>query len=75
MIRELAEGGMTVFLTTQYMDEAEQLADRISILHSGRIVAEGSAAEIKALAEGEHTSLEDAFLAILEEHDERGAEA
>src|SRR6266702_3143223 len=40
-VRELAEGGTTVLLTTQYLDEAEQLADRIAILHQGRIVVNG----------------------------------
>jgi ABC-2 type transport system ATP-binding protein len=48
-IRELAEGGTTVFLTTQYLEEADHLADQIAILHSGRIVAAGSPAELKKL--------------------------
>jgi ABC-2 type transport system ATP-binding protein len=49
MIRELAKGGTTVFLTTQYLDEAEELADRIAILHEGRIVADATLAELKKL--------------------------
>jgi ABC-2 type transport system ATP-binding protein len=51
-IRELAEGGTTVFLTTQYLDEADQLADDIAVLHQGRIVASGTADELKKLAPG-----------------------
>ena len=46
-IRALAETGTTIFLTTQYLEEADQLADRIAILDGGRIVAEGSAADLK----------------------------
>ena len=51
-IRELAAGGTTVFLTTQYLDEADELADDIAVLHQGRIVASGTAAELKKLAPG-----------------------
>jgi ABC-2 type transport system ATP-binding protein len=51
-IRELAEGGTTVFLTTQYLDEADELADDIAILHQGRIVASGTAGELKKLVPG-----------------------
>ena len=51
-IRELAEGGTTVFLTTQYLDEADELADDIAILHQGRIVASGTAGELKQLVPG-----------------------
>jgi ABC-2 type transport system ATP-binding protein len=49
MIRELANGGTTVLLTTQYLDEAEELADRIAILHEGRIVALATLSELKKL--------------------------
>jgi len=49
MVRELATGGTTVFLTTQYLDEAEKLADRIAILHGGRIIADGTLSELKKL--------------------------
>ena len=51
-IRELAGGGTTVFLTTQYLEEADELADDIAILHQGRIVAAGTAAELKKLVPG-----------------------
>ena len=45
--RELASGGATVLLTTQYLEEAEQLADRIAILHEGRIIVNGELDELK----------------------------
>jgi ABC-2 type transport system ATP-binding protein len=47
VIRSLAGSGVTVFLTTQYLEEADQLADRIAVLHAGRVVAEGSAVALK----------------------------
>jgi ABC-2 type transport system ATP-binding protein len=71
-IKELAGRGTTVLLTTQYLDEAEQLADRIAILHGGRIIANGTLNELKQLlppARGEYVekqpTLEDVFLAIV----------
>ncbi len=71
-VKELADHGTTVFLTTQYLDEAEQLADRIAILHEGRIIANGTLADLKKLfppARVEYIekqpSLEDIFLAII----------
>ncbi|MFE2125994.1 ATP-binding cassette domain-containing protein [Streptomyces amritsarensis] len=57
IIRELVTGGVTVFLTTQYLEEADQLADRIAVLHDGRIAAEGSAGELKRLVPGGHVRL------------------
>jgi len=70
-VKELAGKGTTVLLTTQYLDEAEQLADRIAILHHGRIIANGTLAELKQLfppAKVEYVekqpTLEDIFLAI-----------
>jgi ABC-2 type transport system ATP-binding protein len=57
IIRELVAEGVTVFLTTQYLEEADQLADRIAVLDRGRIVAEGTAAELKRLVPGGHVSL------------------
>jgi ABC-2 type transport system ATP-binding protein len=71
-VRELAGQGTTVLLTTQYLDEAEQLADRIAILHQGRIIANGTLAELKQLfppATVEYVekqpTLEEIFLAII----------
>ena len=73
-VRGLAAGGTTVLLTTQYLDEAETLADRIAILHRGTIIQNGTLAELKALlppAKLEYVekqpSLEDVFLALVEE--------
>ncbi len=73
-VKDLARGGTTVLLTTQYLDEAEQLADRIAILHEGRILVDGTLAELKALipaAKVEYVekqpTLEDVFLALVGE--------
>lgn len=49
IIKDFSHSGVTVFLTTQYLDEADQLADQIAILNEGKIVAEGTAAELKKL--------------------------
>lgn len=57
IIRELVSDGVTVFLTTQYLDEADELADRIAVLNDGRIAAEGSADELKRLIPGGHVRL------------------
>ncbi|MBC8092468.1 MAG: ATP-binding cassette domain-containing protein [Pseudonocardia sp.] len=57
IIRGLVAGGVTIFLTTQYLEEADQLADRIALLDGGRIVAEGSADELKRLIPGGHVTL------------------
>ena len=71
-VKELAKGGTTVLLTTQYLEEAEQLAGRIAILHQGRIIVDGTLAELKQLlppAKVEYVekqpSLEDVFLALV----------
>ncbi len=71
-VKGLAGQGTTVLLTTQYLDEAEQLADRIAILHEGRIIANGTLAELKQLlppAEIEYVekqpTLEEIFLAVI----------
>jgi ABC-2 type transport system ATP-binding protein len=71
-VKELAGQGTTVLLTTQYLDEAEQLADRIAILHQGRIIVNGTLTELKQLlppAKVEYIekqpTLEDVFLAIV----------
>ncbi|XUL92949.1 ATP-binding cassette domain-containing protein [Streptomyces galilaeus] len=57
IIRTLVADGVTVFLTTQYLDEADELADRIAVLNDGRIAAEGSAEELKRLVPGGHVRL------------------
>ncbi|MFJ8863816.1 ATP-binding cassette domain-containing protein [Streptomyces sp. NPDC102451] len=58
IIRALvADEGVTIFLTTQYLEEADQLADRIGVLHEGRLVAEGTSDELKAMIHGGHISL------------------
>jgi ABC-2 type transport system ATP-binding protein len=71
-VKDLAESGTTVLLTTQYLDEAEQLADRIAILHGGRIIVNGTLAELKALIPAatveyveKQPTLEDVFLALV----------
>jgi len=71
-VKELAENGTTVLLTTQHLDEAEQLADRIAILHGGRIIVDGTLTELKRLlppAKVEYVekqpTLEEVFLAIV----------
>src|SRR4029077_3012896 len=78
-VEELAKNGTTVLLTTQYLDEAEQLADRIAILHQGRIIVSGTLAELKQLlppAQVEYIekqpSLEDVFFAVVGHADEDG---
>ncbi|MFB6857405.1 ATP-binding cassette domain-containing protein [Streptomyces sp. NPDC056341] len=76
IIRELVCDGVTVFLTTQYLDEADELADRIAVLNDGRIAAEGSAEELKRLIPGGHIRLrftdpdayQSAALALSEAH-------
>ncbi|MFF7829990.1 ATP-binding cassette domain-containing protein [Streptomyces rochei] len=57
IIRELVSDGVTVFLTTQYLEEADELADRIAVLHDGTIAAEGSADELKRTIPGGHIRL------------------
>ncbi|MER5706752.1 ATP-binding cassette domain-containing protein [Streptomyces sp. NPDC002122] len=57
IIRELVSDGVTVFLTTQYLEEADELADRIAVLNDGKIAAEGAAEELKRLIPGGHVRL------------------
>jgi ABC-2 type transport system ATP-binding protein len=57
IIRELVTTGVTVLLTTQYLEEADQLADRIAVLHDGRIAAQGTPEELKRLVPGGHVRL------------------
>ena len=77
-VKELANNGTTVFLTTQYLEEAEQLADRIAILHEGKIIANGTLEELKKLfppAKVEYVekqpTLEEIFLAIIGKKEEK----
>lgn len=78
IIKELAAGGTTVFLTTQYLEEAEQLADRIAILDKGKIIVSGTLAELKKLFPAatveyieKQPSLEEIFLAIVGANQEK----
>ena len=66
IIRDQVATGVTVFLTTQYLEEADELADRIAVLDAGRIVAEGTPAELKRLVPGGHIRLQFADAATLE---------
>lgn len=77
-VKELANNGTTVFLTTQYLEEAEQLADQIAILHEGRIIASGTVAELKKQFPPEKVeyvekqpTLEEIFLAIIGNKEEK----
>lgn len=77
IVKELAGNGTTVFLTTQYLEEAEQLADKIAILHKGKIIVSGTLAELKKLfppARVEYIekqpTLEEIFLAIVGQKEE-----
>jgi ABC-2 type transport system ATP-binding protein len=57
IVRELVAGGTTIFLTTQYLDEADQLAGQIAVLDQGRLVAQGTPAELKRQVPGTHVRL------------------
>lgn len=57
IVRELVADGVTIFLTTQYLEEADQLADRIAVLDQGRLVADGTPADLKQLVPGGHVRL------------------
>ncbi|HXB04532.1 MAG TPA: ATP-binding cassette domain-containing protein [Candidatus Angelobacter sp.] len=58
IIRDLAAGGVTIFLTTQYLEEADQLADRVAVLDKGKLVAEGTPEELKRRIPGGHIRLQ-----------------
>ena len=73
VIKGLADDGVTVLLTTQYLEEADRLADTVAVLHHGRIVAEGTPAELKSRADSD--SLDDVFLALTESGSDAGSEA
>ncbi len=65
IIRDLATGGVTIFLTTQYLDEADHLADRIAVLDGGKVVAEGTPDELKRRIPGGHVRLRFADAGVL----------
>lgn len=67
LIGDLAAGGVTIFLTTQYLDEADHLAHRIAVLDKGKLMAEGTPAELKRRISGGHVQLEFADAAALEQ--------
>jgi ABC-2 type transport system ATP-binding protein len=58
VIRALASDGVTVFLTTQYLEEADELADRIAVLDRGKLVAEGTPVQLKGLVAGGHVRVQ-----------------
>lgn len=66
MVTALVAEGVTIFLTTQYLEEADRLADRIAVLDGGRLVAQGTAAELKRLVPGGHITAQFTGLAALE---------
>lgn len=77
-IKELSEGGTTILLTTQYLEEAEQLADRIAILHGGKIITSGTLTELKEMFPPtkveyieKQPTLEEIFLAIIGKKEEK----
>lgn len=77
-IRQLSENGTTIFLTTQYLEEAEQLADHIAILHKGTIIANGTLAELKKMFPPKKVeyiekqpSLEEIFLSVIKARGEK----
>jgi len=74
-VTELAQQGMTVFLTTHYMEEADQLSDRVAIIDQGRIVALDTPESLKAeYGEDEKTTLEDVFVQLTGQYLGRGSE-
>jgi ABC-2 type transport system ATP-binding protein len=65
IVRELVDGGVTIFLTTHYLEEADQLADRVAVLDRGRVIVEGTPDELKRLVPGGHVRLQfDDLLAL-----------
>lgn len=68
IVKDLANNGTTILLTTQYLDEADQLADTVAVIHAGKIVAEGTPAELKRLSGA--STLDDVFMKLTRSEDE-----
>ena len=73
VVASLARSGITILLTTQYLEEADRLADRVAVLHGGRIVAEGSPAELKARVGEEVLEIRSADETVLAERPTDGS--
>jgi ABC-2 type transport system ATP-binding protein len=71
IVRELAAGGVTIFMTTQNLEEADHLADRIAVLDNGRLIADGTPADLKRMIPGGHVRLQFADADELEAADAR----
>jgi ABC-2 type transport system ATP-binding protein len=70
IIRDLVADGVTIFLTTQYLEEADALADRIGVLDHGRLIAEGTPTELKNGIGGDNVTLDDVFLTLTGDREE-----
>ena len=70
IIRDLVADGVTIFLTTQYLEEADALADRIGVLDHGRLIAEGTPSELKSGIGGDDVTLDDVFLTLTGDREE-----
>ena len=70
IIRDLVADGVTIFLTTQYLEEADALADRIGVLDHGRVIAEGTPSELKSGIGGDNVTLDDVFLTLTGDREE-----
>ena len=70
IIRDLVADGVTIFLTTQYLEEADALADRIGVLDQGRLIAEGTPSELKSGIGGDDVTLDDVFLTLTGDREE-----
>jgi ABC-2 type transport system ATP-binding protein len=70
IIRDLVADGVTIFLTTQYLEEADALADRIGVLDQGRLIAEGTPSELKSGIGGDNVTLDDVFLTLTGDREE-----
>jgi len=70
IIRDLVADGVTIFLTTQYLEEADALADRIGVLDHGRLIAEGTPSDLKSGIGGDNVTLDDVFLTLTGDREE-----